>query len=415
MATTYRPATYRFTVPWWPDEVRYDNVTSRSEHEPNRVSGKIIHWPNGSVFRRATTYGRSVLQLKPTSPLKGSLGYNGIHTSHFESSPGGWFYPNNITSPNWAYAFSDLGIGSINHPPDFETQERNEAVTKSLNMLADQKANIGENLATLGQTVRMFANPAKYLISGLKRIHNDKSLRPFLRNSYRDLVRGGIDRKIAGKYLEYVYGLAPLMQDIYSVATLAKEQANAPLMLSARKSARRDLVASEKMYDNFSSWMLEYFEQMNGKSRTSCSLYAKLSENYSGTRTLNQLGLTNPASLIWELVPYSFCVDWFLPVGPVLQALTAPAGLDFVNGSVARRVSMAWTARVEQKPDYRDWVKHDSVGKQDCIYEGYNRYELTEWPRGGLWFDPDPFRLKSDGSDRKFKALALAIVSLPRF
>lgn len=415
MASTLRPVTYRQTVPWWPDEVRYDNVSSMVQQEPNKASGKITHWPNGAVFRHATDYARSTLLLKPVSPLIGSFGYNSIHTSNVSTSNGGWFYPNNLTSPNWAYAYSALGIGSINHAPGFETEERNEAVTKCLNELADQKANLGENLATLGQTVRMFLNPAKYLVSGLKRIHQDKSLRPFLRHSYRDLVRGGVDRKIAGKYLEYVYGLAPLMQDIHSVATLAKEQANGPLLMSARKTAKRDLSRSEIKFENFSSWINEYFEQMTGKSRTSCSLYAKLSENYAGTRTLNQLGLTNPASLIWELVPYSFAVDWFLPIGPVLQALTAPAGLDFVDGSVARRVSMAWSARCELKPEYRDWVKHTSVGRQDLLYEGYTREHITSWPRPGLWFDPDPFRLKSDASDRKFKALALAIVSLPRF
>jgi hypothetical protein len=48
---------------------------------------------------------------------------------------------------------------------------------------------------------------------------------------------------------------------------------------------------------------------------------------------LAQTGFTNPVNLAWELLPFSFVVDWFLPIGPYLEALSAFDGLTLLDGS----------------------------------------------------------------------------------
>jgi hypothetical protein len=40
------------------------------------------------------------------------------------------------------------------------------------------------------------------------------------------------------------------------------------------------------------------------------------------TALANQMGFINPAAVAWELVPFSFLVDWFLPVGDFLNSFT---------------------------------------------------------------------------------------------
>lgn len=47
---------------------------------------------------------------------------------------------------------------------------------------------------------------------------------------------------------------------------------------------------------------------------------------------LSSFGVTNPASLAWELLPFSFVVDWFLPVGDFLSSLDAEFGMTFRRG-----------------------------------------------------------------------------------
>jgi len=49
---------------------------------------------------------------------------------------------------------------------------------------------------------------------------------------------------------------------------------------------------------------------------------------------LSQLGLVNPASLAWELVPFSFVVDWFANVGDFLASFTDTVGCTLSNTAV---------------------------------------------------------------------------------
>jgi hypothetical protein len=58
---------------------------------------------------------------------------------------------------------------------------------------------------------------------------------------------------------------------------------------------------------------------------------------------LAQTGIDNPALLAWELLPYSFVVDWFLPVGNYLQSLTDFAGFTFVDGWVSYKTEQWFT------------------------------------------------------------------------
>lgn len=389
---------------------------------PSLVKGQWVEYPSGFRFRLPTNYGKAHIKLSRGSSyyikeeryVLGKL----YQTIVRESSPGGYKF-GNFFSGNFIYRLDgEVGIPNVLGPPRLVTDERNEAVTKSLNDIADQKVNIGENLATLGQTARLFINPMRSFVNLAKSYHRlpvgrELPWGKLARMTYRDLVRGKYGSKIAEKYLEYVYGFKPLMQDIYEISELAKSQAKHPLLINGRGSASRSGSASDKYYNNISTGQDEYWEDISYVSKTRATLWAKLKDEYALTRTLNQLGLLNPASLAWELVPLSFVIDWALPIGPVLQAMTAPAGLDFVGGSVSRRVSAAWSYRIDKQASYNITLESRPADGA-FAYNGYVRERINNWPRAGLWFAPDPLGLHRDGSDRSIKGLALAIARLPR-
>jgi hypothetical protein len=47
----------------------------------------------------------------------------------------------------------------------------------------------------------------------------------------------------------------------------------------------------------------------------------------------SQLGLTNPFEIAWELVPFSFVADWFVPIGDYLAALDIGLWAEFLGGT----------------------------------------------------------------------------------
>lgn len=50
-----------------------------------------------------------------------------------------------------------------------------------------------------------------------------------------------------------------------------------------------------------------------------------------------RFGLVNPLEVAWELLPFSFVADWFLPIGGYLNAMDAPFRFDHRGGSVGHR------------------------------------------------------------------------------
>jgi hypothetical protein len=49
------------------------------------------------------------------------------------------------------------------------------------------------------------------------------------------------------------------------------------------------------------------------------------------------LGLTNPLSIAYEVTPFSFLADWFIPIGDFLSILDATLGFAFLSGSYTTR------------------------------------------------------------------------------
>jgi len=292
------------------------------------------------------------------------------------------------------------------HPQD----ARNEAVAKCMNNIADQKANIGEALATLSQTTRLIASNSKTLADALMATWRDKAMLKFLGKSYRQIRREGVPETVARKYLEYVYGFKPLMNDIFGLAELAKENQSLDMLLSSRGVAQRTFVSNESLWRNL-SYSRNRRLSAAANSKTKVTLHAQIDPNWGGLRALNQLGLSNPLALVWELVPWSFVVDWVLPIGPVLNALTAPAGLNFVNGSISTRSSQVTIYEYQggiayPGPSNRKVTKFVPCNPQH-LNESFSRDPITSWPIPGLWFDRDPLR-----GDRVFKASALALLAL---
>lgn len=247
----------------------------------------------------------------------------------------------------------------------------NESVTKALLRIKDKKAGMGENLAQARQTYSMLADTSMVLLKALRCVKRGDVGGVFrlLRND-RSLVRQGSDL-----LLQFKYGWQPLMGDIFGLAELLKEQVKPALLLSASAKSQRQSIGMRAVNADYADG--------KGYRQAYTKLYGRVANK--NARLIERAGLSNPLSLAWELVPFSFVTDWFVPIGPVLDAMQAPAGVDFVGGFTTMRGEFSGSSG-----------KHPPTGTTGPVRintrSGFSvtRRVYTTWPRAGL-YNVNPF------------------------
>lgn len=173
------------------------------------------------------------------------------------------------------------------------------------------------NLASFAGESRQLVSLIRSTVTTLKRalIYNRFATN---REQYRKVMeifgvrdhRSSYSKDYAQRWLEMQYGWIPLIDDVYSSA-IAFERASAPprrkvYRVSSSSSSPIDTSASPSFYSG------------KGTMKTTVRYIYELVESLSNTR---QLGLENPLPALWEIMPYSFVLDWFIPIGTYLDNL----------------------------------------------------------------------------------------------
>jgi hypothetical protein len=116
-------------------------------------------------------------------------------------------------------------------------------------------------------------------------------------------------KDLSGRWLETQYAFLPLVSQSYEAAKALKAVTGPrKFRFSVGSSAKRNSQEGSDTTPNYSMlWHTSYSKRL-------------VAELYEGVELGRSLGLTNPAAIAWEIVPYSFVVDWFLPIGSYLSA-----------------------------------------------------------------------------------------------
>lgn len=143
-------------------------------------------------------------------------------------------------------------------------------------------------------------------------------------------------------WLANAYGLQPMLQDVRGAATaLAEHDVATP------DRYRLKAVGSASVTDRFTTSTTAETGISSGAPANLTRKHRRVGSAryiihaYMENPALAQaaaLGLTNPASWIWEKTPWSFVADWLLPIGAYLDSMDATLGWKFLAGSVTKRV-----------------------------------------------------------------------------
>lgn len=267
-----------------------------------------------------------------------------------------------------------------------------ESTTNALLKLNNKKASWGTALAESSKTFDHLVRTVVDLFTAYRhaRRGNWKAVGKSLGLTKDQVLLG---RFPANRWLEYQYGWKPLLKDIHDIYGILQGQIACPLVLSSKGFAKRGFNHVNVPYLDNNIW---YNASTKAEQICQVKLYAELDS--LAWRTASQLDLVNPLSIGWELVPFSFVLDWFMPVGNMLEALTARAGLKFVSGSRTYVTSGTKEFRSYWTAWGAPWRPGGVTMRSYCL----DRVPLYDWPSPALYVDNSPF-----STVRSLNALAL--------
>jgi hypothetical protein len=218
---------------------------------------------------------------------------------------------------------------------------------------------IEENNVSLGETLAEYKQAARMFGSFAKKLHK----------FYRVMRFKGTRRKplrvcsIANAELMYSYGIAPLAGVLYDSVEQLRIRMKKPLV-------QRYYVKSEQEYDGSGEYSGVYHEY-KCKRVQKANVYMTL-KDIDYWRSYINIG--NPVEWAWELIPFSFVVDWALPIGRWLGTFDSLKGSKSLIGTVSTKDSIESKYNLVTNSDqFTEFQGHSS-------YSSFEREVIDEIP-----------------------------------
>nr|UJQ85600.1 MAG: hypothetical protein 1 [Leviviridae sp.] len=183
----------------------------------------------------------------------------------------------------------------------------------------------GVFLGEIREVVRMIARPARTLREGLKGYLSTLQRRKSRAPKHR------LNKILADTWLEYSFGWQPLVNDTMAAAeALARWNLENEGILYRRSSCRGFGVSQAPTSVSYSTNLVNnycYYRQVV-KEGADCIVRYKVGMDYKATAPvgsaarlaeLSGFNLNDFIPTVWELVPWSFLVDYFTNVGDIIS------------------------------------------------------------------------------------------------
>lgn len=276
---------------------------------------------------------------------------------YYDFGPDGGCSPPRGTVRNSDVAYGAATVSGFSTGPDWEyplpppygdgfKKLEDQALTKALLKLQNQQVNLATNFVERKQTVQLFQNACK-AIAGVAQLFRRQQPTAWHLAKTRS-GRKNFNHTTAGqKWLEFQYGWKPLASDLYGAANQIIKRSKDGLADRVTVTATsKEGIDYVYRLGRAANWNIDVHRVGGNKAHVSLSYRM----DNPLIASLDSIGIINPAYVAWEEIPFSFVVDWFLPVGNWLNSLTAAYGWYFIGGSCGfkqeftdRRVAKVFT------------------------------------------------------------------------
>lgn len=207
--------------------------------------------------------------------------------------------------------------------------------------MKDQKVNIGNIIGERKQTIDMVAGVATKLFNAARNVKRGNfreaahalgiQLSNRKHKTLRTMYKKDQSLAVANGWLQLQYGWLPLLSDVHDGAEALASAIHDDLKVRSTAIITRNSNIPK-------SEVLGGSQPYLRRTVVSSMLLVRYDVYYTvdlkSSHLLANAGLTNPVGIAWELMPWSFAIDWFLPVGDWIATWDATLGLNFRAGSV---------------------------------------------------------------------------------
>lgn len=257
------------------------------------------------------------------------------------------------TAPDKVTRFTIWGLGADGWDISTSTVEAvlpastlNRLHVEMMKTIGNQKFSMGQALLEANKSVDMIARSANTLQRALLNASRKNWTGVAKALGVKPKRLGDSGKTTAGGWLAYSFGWTPVVQDLANAALFLGghfDESNPPLIFARSRASESKTVrsSSDAGTSTGGGTIAVYFDdKIEKREDLKCSLYYKV--NIASLRELARYGLIG-LSTPWALLPSSYLVDWILPIGDVLAAMDATAGLSFYAGSDTRYKSVTGT------------------------------------------------------------------------
>lgn len=263
----------------------------------------------------------------------------------------------------------------------------------------------GTFFGELAETVRMLSSPAKALRRGIDAYHSTARSR-----AAKEWATRAKNKVVAETWLEYSFGFAPLLNDIHDAQNLL---AASPSKYLQKISGSATVELSKTFFEaSASHGFLRFWYRLMTVGSVSVRYKGAVSAEVSPPGFAEQVGVnfSNFVPTIWNLIPYSFLVDYFTNIGKV------------IDGVSQGNIQLAWGCRTTRKisrctccASGIDWEFAKANAAAPSGYVNVSGYlsEITEFGRSAVDFvgagvSDFQFRIPGIGSTKWLNIAALA-------
>lgn len=297
--------------------------------------------------------------------IDASSAYSSLSTALTNVRPGSWSAravwdtPTKQTEGR-SYGFLGVNLGASSPSAFVPPGVLNSVKTKFVKRALDRQR-VFNGLDVLGQlkkTIHDIRHPVQALRDGLssylslvkERAYKASKGRRTAGTAGSSARRRSVAHAIQGTWLEYVYGWVPNLQDAAGAVKAAAHLTDPDLPVLTEVSAHQSFAVNHLFDGNGGSGFIcsadgtvlgSVDSHVSARCEGQIRISGKLRSSTPGHDRVKLLGFSprDVIPTVWDLIPYSFLVDYFVNVSDILDALSFNVG-DLAWGCQATKITV---------------------------------------------------------------------------